>query len=127
MPPSKSGVVSQKSERAVSPDTVGLAHGRLLTVDSAGAEQFVEIRGSSGIVELRIKITEDGPVLLIEGVRISLKAAEVVHVDCPRFTVTTSHSIEMASQGTIQVSGEGDVCVDAKGEVHVKGEMIHLN
>ena len=127
MSASKSGVVSQKSERAVSPDAVGLAHGRLLTVDSAGAEQFVEIRASSGIVELRVKITENGPVLLIEGVRISLKAAEAVHVDCPRFTVTASHSIEMASQGTIQVSGEGDVCVDAKGEVHVKGEMIHLN
>jgi hypothetical protein len=127
MSASKSGVVSDESERAVSPDTVGLAHGRLLTVDSAGAEQFVEIRAASGIVELRVKITEDGPVLLIEGVRISLKATESVQVDCPRFSVTTSHSIEMASQGTIQVSGAGDVCVDAKGEVHVKGEMIHLN
>jgi hypothetical protein len=127
MSASKSGVVSGESERVVSPDAVGLAHGRLLTVDSAGAEQFVEIRAASGIVELRVKITEDGPVLLIEGVRISLKAAESVQVDCPRFTVTTSHSIEMASQGTIQVSGAGDVCVDAKGEVHVKGEMIHLN
>ena len=127
MSDAKSGVASQESERGVSPDPVGLAHGRLLTVDSAGAEQFVEIRGASGLVELRVKITEDGPVLLIEGVRISLKAAQAVHVDCPRFTVTASHSIEMASQGTIQVSGEGDVCVDAKGEVHVKGEMIHLN
>ena len=127
MSASKSGVVSHESERAVTPDTVGLAHGRLLTVDSAGAEQFIEIRASSGTVELRVKITEDGPVLLIEGVRISLKAAEAVHVDCSRFTVAASHSIEMASQGPIQVSGEGDVCVDAKGEVHVKGEMIHLN
>ena len=127
MSASKSAVASQETEPAVSPDSVGLAHGRLLTVDSAGAEQFVEIRGASGIVELRVKITEDGPVLPIEGVRISLKAAEAIHVECPRFTVTTSHSIEMASQGTIQVSGGGDVCVDAKGEVHVKGEIIHLN
>lgn len=127
MAATKPVVGSQDSERAGSPETVGLAHGHLLTVNSAGAEQLVEIRGSTGIVELRVKITEDGPVLLVEGVRISLKAAEAVDVDCPRFSVTASQSIEMTSQGAIQVSGGGDVCVNAEGEVHVKGEMIYLN
>ena len=124
MSASKSAVAARE---AASPDTVGLAHGRLLTVESGGAEQFVEIRAASGMVELRVKITEDGPVLLIEGVRISLKAAEAVDVDCTRFSVTASQSIQLTAQRTIQVSGEGDVGVHAKGEVRVNGEMIYLN
>jgi hypothetical protein len=117
----------QDAARAGTMDPVGLAHGRLLTVDSAGPEQLVEIRGASGLVELRVKITEGGPVLLIEGVRIALKATEAVDVDSPRFRVTASESIELTSRGTIHVSGEGNVSVNANGEVHVKGEMIFLN
>ena len=109
------------------PDVVGLAHGRRLTVDSAGGEQVLEIREASGALELRLKITEEGPVLLIEGVRIALKAADAVDIDCTRFRVSTSQSIELASQGPIQVTGGADVGVNANGDVHVKGEMIYLN
>ena len=127
MSPSKAAAGPRKSAHAGNPDPVDLAHGRLLTVDSAGAEQVVEIRGASGLVELRIKITEGGPVLLIEGVRIALKATEAVDIDSPRFRVIASESIELTSRGTMQVSGEGDVRVRANGEVHVKGEMIYLN
>ena len=120
-------VVTPETDAAGSPDTLGLAHGRMLTVNSANGEQIVEIRGSSGLIELRVKITEEGPVLLLEGVRISLSAAETVDVACKQFNVNASQSIEMKSQGGIQVSGEGDVRVQANGEVRVKGEMIYLN
>ena len=124
MSTSKSVVGSQPS---APPDVVGLAHGRQLTVEAAGGEQILEIRAASGTVELRVKITEGGPVLLVEGIRIALKAADAVEVDCTRFRVTASQSIELASQGPVQVSGGADVGVNAEGEVHVKGEMIYLN
>src|SRR5262245_24057037 len=120
----KSAVGSQASPPL---DVVGLAHGRRLSVDAAGGEQVVEIRSASGAVELRVKITEEGPVLLVEAVRIALKAAEAVDVDCTRFRVSASQSIELASQGPVQVTGGADVGVNANGEVHVKGEMIYLN
>ena len=115
------------SEPSTPPDVVGLAHGRRLTVDSVGGEQVVEIRGASGAVELRVKITDEGPVLLVEAVRIALKAADAVDIDCTRFRVSASQSIELASQGPVQVTGGADVGVNANGEVHVKGEMIYLN
>ena len=124
MSASKSVVGSQPTPTT---DVVGLAHGRRLTVDSTSGEQVVEIRGASGGIELRVKITEEGPVLLVEGVKIALKAAEAVEVDCTRFRVTASQSIDLASQGPVQVTGGADVGVNATGEVHVKGEMIHLN
>jgi hypothetical protein len=115
------------SEPSTPPDVVDLAHGRRLTVDATGGDQVVEIRGASGAVELRLKITEEGPVLLVEAVRIALKAADAVDVDCTRFRVSASQSIELASQGPVQVTGGADVGVNATGEVHVKGEMIYLN
>ena len=41
--------------------------------------------------------------------------------------MSASQSIELASQGPVQVTGGADVGVNASGEVHVKGEMIYLN
>jgi phage gp45-like len=64
-----------------------------------------------GQLELRFKVTEDGVVLQLEGVRISLKAAESVDVECKTFNVTA----------------ESEVRIDATGDVHVQGKVIHLN
>jgi hypothetical protein len=117
----------QETEGNSTPERVSLAHGRTLTVSSAGGEEVVEIRASSGAVELRLRMTPEGPVLVMECVRISLKAAESVDVECKQFQVNASQSIEMKSQGGIEVSGKADVRVEANGELRIKGEMLYLN
>lgn len=90
---------------------VTLRHGRTLTVAPAGDDELVEIRGASGVLELRVKLTDDGVVLQLEGARISLRASESVDVDCRTFTV----------------NADADVRLEAGGDVHVEGRVIHLN
>jgi hypothetical protein len=93
-----------------------LTEGRTLSVVDG---ELVEVRAASGQLELRIRMTEDGPVLELESVRLMLKAAESIDVECEDFNVN--------AQGEIALSGKADVRVDAEGEVHVTGEIIHLN
>ena len=45
-----------------------LRDGRTLSVSHSGSEELVEIRSSSGLVEVRIKLTDAGPVLQMEAV-----------------------------------------------------------
>jgi hypothetical protein len=104
-----------------------LRDGRTLSVSGQGAEELVEIRASSGLLELRIKMTEQGPVLQMESVRIQLKASESVDVEARQFNVKTEDGMALESQGAIKIAGDADVRVDAKGEVHVNGTMIYLN
>lgn len=104
-----------------------LRQGRTLTLTSVGKDELVEIRGSSGVLELRIRVTDEGAVLEMESVRLSLRAAESVDVDCKEFNVSAERSIGLSAQGEIRVSGKADVRVDADGEVHVTGETIYLN
>lgn len=117
---------------AESTETVETRHlylrdGRTLTVAGQGTEELVEIRASSGMLELRIKMTEQGPVLQMESVRLQLKATESVDVEAKQFNVRTEESTTIESRGELKLSGEADVRVDANGEVHVKGKMIYLN
>ena len=103
-----------------------LAHGRQLVRVPSGGDDLIEIRGSQG-VELRIRMTADGPMLQMESLRLSLKAAQDVSVECANFSVHARQAMELNAAGALRIQGEADMHVDAQGEVHVKGSVIHLN
>lgn len=102
-----------------------LRDGKKLVVSEQGADQIVEIRSESGMLEVRIKLTEQGPVLQMESARISLKGTESVEIESHRVSVKAE---ELALAGkTVQVTSEEDTKVTANGEVRVVGKMIYLN
>lgn len=105
---------------------VYLRDGRKLVVGEQGGDQLVEIRSESGMLEVRIRLTDEGPVLQMESARLQLKATEAVSIESARVEIKGTEKVEI-SGGTIGVSGEEDVKVDAKGEVRVVGKMIYLN
>ncbi len=88
-----------------------LQHGRRLALVASGADDLVEVRGAGGQLELRIRLTAEGPVLQMESLRLTLKAAQDVKVDCASFDVHAREGLALR----------------ADGEVRVNGQMIHLN
>jgi hypothetical protein len=107
------------SEEASDEREVYLRDGRTLTVRDLGADQLVEIRSGSGMVELRIQLTEQGPVLQMEAVRLQLKATESVEIESKR--------VEIKATEGVKVESDEGVDVEAKGDVKVVGKMIYLN
>ena len=105
---------------------VYLRDGRKLVVSDEGSDQLVEIRSESGMLELRIKLTEQGPVLQMESVKLSLKASEAVEIEAKRVAINGTEQVAVTG-GEVKVSGEEDVKIDAKNEVRVVGKMIYLN
>ena len=90
---------------------VYLRDGRKLVVGEQGGEQLVEIRNESGMLEVRIRLTAEGPVLQMEGATLSLKATEAVEIESRRVAIKASETIDVV----------------AAGDVVVIGEKIHLN
>ena len=107
--------------------TLDLQNARTLTVTPADKGELIEIHANGGQLELRIRLTPEGPVLQMESVRISLKAAENIDVNCKNFEVRASENVDLHSDGGMQLSGQADVKIDSAGNVIVKGEMIYLN
>ncbi|MDX2089973.1 MAG: hypothetical protein SFX73_19105 [Kofleriaceae bacterium] len=105
---------------------VFLRGGKKLVVSEQGADQLVEIRSESGMLELRIKLTEHGPVLQMESVRMQLKASESVEIASSRVEIKGSEQVAIEG-GKVAVASEEDTTVEAKGEVRVTGKMIYLN
>jgi phage gp45-like len=70
-----------------------LPSGRSVVVRLAGGAEELEIRSSRGDVEVRIVLTEAGPVVRLCGARLELDAAETVAVNCRRFEVRATDDI----------------------------------
>jgi uncharacterized protein YuzE len=111
--------LKHQTEEASDRREIYLREGKTLSVESAGSDELVEIRSSSGLVELRIKLTEEGPVLQMECVRLQLKASEAVEIESKR--------VEIKATETLQLNSDNEIKVDAEGEVRVNGKMIYLN
>ena len=90
---------------------VYLRDGRRLVVSEQAGDQLVEIRNESGLLEVRIRLTAEGPVLQMDGARLSLKATESVEIESKQVAIKATEKID----------------VEAKGDVVVIGAMIHLN
>ncbi|MGN6111177.1 MAG: hypothetical protein ACTHU0_39125 [Kofleriaceae bacterium] len=105
---------------------VYLRDGRTLVVTDEGTDQLVEIRSESGMLELRVKLTQEGPVLQMESVRLQLKAAEAVEIESRRVEIKGTEQLALTG-GQVSVASEQDIQVEGKGEVRVVGRMIYLN
>jgi len=105
---------------------VYLRDGRKLVVTEQGADQLVEVRAESGMLELRIRLTEQGPVLQMESVKLQLKASEAVEIASQKVSITGSEAVAV-SGGKIEVEAETDLELESNGDVKVVGKMIYLN
>ena len=105
---------------------VYLREGRKLVIGEQGGNQLVEIRNESGMLEVRIVLTEQGPVLQVEGARLSLKATEAVEIESPRVAIKGSETLDLAG-GQVRVDAERDLRIEAKEEAVMVGQPIHLN
>ncbi len=123
-----SGSPKQKLELEAGEETtsdtreVYLRDGRKLVIE----DRTVEIRNESGMVEVRIELTERGPVLRMESARLELKASEAVEIESPKVAIRGSEQLELTG-GKIEVEGEEEVTVESTGDVRVRGKMIWLN
>ena len=105
---------------------VYLRDGRKLVLSEQGADQLVEIRNESGMLEVRIRLTEEGPVLQMESARLSLKATEAVEIESKRVEIKGEQKLELKG-GEVEVTGEQNEENGTSGDVKVVGTMIYLN
>ncbi|MGE3808290.1 MAG: hypothetical protein AB7K24_26820 [Gemmataceae bacterium] len=96
-----------------------LPSGRSVVVKLNDGQEELEIRSPDGAVEVQIVLTENGPVVRLQGARLELASTETVAVDCKRFEVHTSEATKLTSDGELRVKTSDDI--------HMNGKFIRLN
>jgi hypothetical protein len=95
---------------------IELGSGRSIEIDERGSSEQLTVRSAQGRLELRLRLTADGPVLDVEAVGLTLRSAGEVAVDCERFVVRAREDVAIEAGGTISQRAAGDHEVEAAGE-----------
>jgi hypothetical protein len=114
--------VTTRPENAPAPsatDSRDLPSGRSVVVRLNGPQEELEVRSPTGEVEVRIVLTDAGPLVQLRGARLELVSPESIDVNSKRFTVRTTEGTTLES--------EGDINVKALGDVDVQGKLVKLN
>lgn len=104
-----------------------LSNGRSLAlVPDGGAGETVEIRAQSGLLELRIRITDSGPVLEMEGIRLSLTAADSIELKSRHVTVEAEEALTLASRGQARLLAHDKIHVCTSEYLGLDGKLVGL-
>ena len=79
-------------------------------VEISRSPEEVVITGPSGVVELRIRLTPEGPVLVATG---------PLKLTVPDALLLQAKSLDVRTDGDLRLSAGGDVIIE--------GQLIHLN
>lgn len=96
------------------------------TAEPVEAIEAIEIRAASGTLELRIRITDAGPVLEMEGVRLALTAADSIELKSRRVVVEAEEALTLASRGQAQLLAHGRIHVRTSEYLGLDGKLVGL-
>jgi hypothetical protein len=122
---------AERAEEIVHP----LGHGRSLALvappraeatEATETIEAIEIRAESGKLELRIRITDAGPVLEMEGLRLAVTAAESIEFKSRRVVVEAEESLTMASRGQAQILAHDTIHVRTREYLGLDGKLVGL-
>ena len=102
-----------------------LPSGRSLTLRTDAAGEELEIRSLRGDVELKIVLTESGPVVTLGGGRLLVESTDVVF-RCQTFAVQATQQVSLTSQRAVNIQAH-ELHAKTEEDIHLNGAYIRLN
>ncbi len=102
-----------------------LPSGRSLVLRTDPAGEELEIRSRRGEVEVRIVLTDAGPVVTLRGGRLEMESPAVTF-RCESFDVQASSEVNLTSQGEVRIAAD-QLRARTQQDIHLNGAYIRLN
>lgn len=102
-----------------------LAHGRTLIQGST--RDHLTIRSPEGVVELRLRITESGPVLSFDQANLSLENTGAVSLECDALHVKTKRASELDIGGDLTQRVAGNYRVEARDDSFFSAQAVNID
>ena len=123
-----SDIIPEAQEPAPSTPTPArrLPSGRSVVMRAVQGQEELEIRTAEGELEVRITLTEAGPVIQLRGARLEVESPDAVLFHCRQFEVHAAERLDLQSGGDAGIMAR-ELRVKTEGDVRIDGEVIRLN
>jgi hypothetical protein len=102
-----------------------LPSGRSLALRASLSGEEIEIRSPQGELDLRITLTDAGPVVSLRAARLELDAPAVA-VRCQTFAVSASSEVSLSSGGALNLTAD-ELRAKTEHDIHLNGAYVRLN
>jgi hypothetical protein len=107
--------------------SIGLPSGRSIQITSGPQGDRFDIASSAGKIELSITLTDNGPVISIQGAMLEINSSDSVSLKCRDLSIQTESSLNIASQGSVDIHAVGNLKAKALGNADIDAQLINLN
>jgi hypothetical protein len=127
--PGKRKVINLEPSATRQQKTQGLQldSGRQVVIHSNDNEELVEIIETEGEVILKVRLTDAGPVLSVQGARLEVKSTEALTLESKRIEIKAEQELGVESKGGLEIESSKGMSIHSDDEIRVVGKMIHLN
>ena len=104
-----------------------LDSGRQVVIHSNENEELLEIVETEGEVILRVRLTDAGPVISVQGTHLELKSTETLTLESKKVKIRAEEEARVESKGSLEIESSKEIGIHSDDEIRVIGKMIHLN
>ena len=104
-----------------------LDSGRQILVHSHEKEEILEIVEPEGEVVMKVRLTDDGPVITVHGASLELKSSEILTLEAKKVIIKAKEEVVVESKGSLEIDSSKKMGLRSDEEIRIVGKMIHLN
>jgi len=127
--PEKTKVISLEpsASRQCKTQQMQLDSGRQVVIHSNENGELLEIVETEGEVILKVRLTDAGPVISVQGTHLELKSTETLTLESKKVKIIAEQQAEVESKGSLKINSSKEISIHSDDEIRVVGKMIHLN
>ena len=116
---------SPKTVEPIKPIVHNFTSGHQVEMDIDGQE--IRIQDRKGQLAVRIELKPEGPVVELEGAKLSLRSPKSVDVHCEDFRVNAQRDIHLNANGQLTIESTNELHLNCEVDVRIRGKVIWLN
>jgi len=104
-----------------------LDSGRQVQVHSDEKGELLEIVERGGEVVMAVRLTDEGPIVSVQGARLELKSTESIALEARKVTIKAEEQAVVKSEGSLDIGSSKKMGIKSGDDIRVVGKMIYLN
>ncbi len=104
-----------------------LESGRQVMVHSSEKDELIEIAESDGEIIMKVRMTDDGPVISVSGAHLELKSTETIALEAKKIKIKAKEKVVVESKGGLEIDSSKKISIQSGDDIRVVGKKIYLN
>jgi hypothetical protein len=104
-----------------------LDSGRHVRVHSDEKGELLEILEGGGEAVVTVRLTDEGPVVTVQGAHLELKSTETLALEAKEIKIKAQENASIESKGSLKIDSSDKMDIHSHDDIRVVGKIIHLN